>query len=103
VSDDWAESYEPAPTRMRIEAYVWYCGDDWCNCSEAVLEEITPNPRVGLPWIERRRLWEGEFRTDGEQGATTDLNREAARLRRHHNALFHQIEWPWDRTAKASA
>lgn len=45
----------------RIEAYIWYCGDEICDCTQPVIEKIEPNLKVGFPWVMRTRLWEGTF------------------------------------------
>lgn len=47
--------------RDRIEALIWYCGDDECDCTVPAIERIQPNYRVGYPWVTRTRLWEGAF------------------------------------------
>jgi hypothetical protein len=55
----------------RVTAYVWYCGDETCDCTQPVVERITPNLEAGFPWIRRERLWTGTFRSgaDPEESA----------------------------------
>ena len=91
---DWALD---APAGELI-AFVWYCGDDWCGCSEAQIRHIVKRNASGGIHTSRT-LWSGKFRSDHEFGATTDLNREAARLRRKHHDLRRRIFWPWSRKA----
>lgn len=96
---DWADG--DIPEGGKIQGFVWWCGDEDCDCTEAqiVWSDLSLRP-VGI-----RTLWSGTFRSgwpyeygEGEgRSPSNELNREAARLRRHHNALFHRIEWPWDR------
>lgn len=45
----------------RIQAHLWYCGDQECDCTHPVIERITPNVDAGYPWIRRETLWEGTF------------------------------------------
>lgn len=63
----------------RLIAYVWTCGDDWCDCSQAVIQahhqacrhiqyDGTEGHRVVVPY-----LWEGEFRTDHAPGSWPEL------------------------------
>jgi hypothetical protein len=95
---DWAD--QPIPSGGVIEAFVWWCGDEHCDCTEAQIRwrDLSLRP-VGI-----RTLWQGTFRSgwpyeyeprDGPS-PSTELKREAARLRRKHNALFHRIVWPWN-------
>jgi hypothetical protein len=51
----------------RLEAQMWWCGDDYCDCTQPVIERITPNHQAGYPWVHRERVWEGEFLTSTEQ------------------------------------
>ncbi len=46
----------------RLEARIWWCGDD--DCTQPVIERISPNLEAGYPWIRRETLWAGEFLTD---------------------------------------
>lgn len=49
----WEDTYE--------ESYIWYCGDEICDCYQPVIEEVSPNRKAGHPWVKRRRVWEGTF------------------------------------------
>ena len=79
-------------TKLPLVGYVWYCGDDWCGCTQAKISRRTRN-KAGYPNLQL--VWEGEFYTDHEQGATTELNRTAQAMRRKCHDLYEQIEWPW--------
>lgn len=48
----------------RLVAKVWWCGDDYCDCTKPLIERITPNHKGGYPWVHREAVWEGEFLTD---------------------------------------
>lgn len=64
----------------------WWCGDEYCNCHQFVIERITPRKGsniVGL--IDRKPLWSGRFRSDGEQ-PTPDEVREAVAAIINHEA-----------------
>jgi hypothetical protein len=53
----------------KLEAFVWWCYDEVCDCSQAVIERVTP--RVDALWPKRERIWEGTFFTEGEGSAET--------------------------------
>lgn len=107
VSGDWADALADGLIAMR--AHVWWCGDDVCDCTQARIEGATRRGPGGSPWYEET-LWTGTFRSGwpceydeserAEGGPTTELNREARRLRKRHHALYRRIEWPWDRTRR---
>ena len=48
----------------RVIARIWWCGDDYCDCTKPLIERITPNREAGYPWIRREALWSGKFITD---------------------------------------
>ena len=48
----------------RIIGRVWWCQDETCDCTQALIEKITPNFEAGPPWIIRERLWSGTFYTN---------------------------------------
>ncbi len=50
--------------KPRIVAEIWWCGDDYCDCTEPMIVRITPNLKAGYPWIHREVLWSGEFLTE---------------------------------------
>ncbi len=45
----------------RTRAYVWWCGDEVCDCVMPVIERLTPNTKAGFPWVHVERVWEGTF------------------------------------------
>lgn len=107
IDADWAEHVPDGLIAMR--AQVWRCGDEVCDCTQARIEGAARRGIGGSP-LHDEVLWTGTFRTGwpyeydeserSEGGPTTELNREARRLRKRHNALYHRIEWPWDRTRR---
>jgi hypothetical protein len=85
--------HRPVP---RVEGYVWWCGDEWCDCTQAQIERVVPNPN----WpgtVLRTVIWSGTFYSGGEAGATTELNRVAGLMRRRCHDLYAQIWWPWNK------
>jgi hypothetical protein len=50
---EWAEP--------RLVAELWWCGDDWCDCTKPQIVRITPNTDAGYPCVRRELIWEGEF------------------------------------------
>ena len=52
----------------RLQAYIWWCGDDQCNCQQAQIRGVKPNHEAGYPWIKPVTIWTGTFFTDGEGG-----------------------------------
>lgn len=84
---------DDVPPDVLLRGVDWWCGDDWCNCSEARIESYR---RDRDPWIaDLATVWTGDFHTDGEPGSSTELNRMAQHLRRHHHDLYARIRWPW--------
>ena len=45
----------------RLEARLWWCGDEECNCYQPQVTKITPNREAGYPWIHREDVWQGTF------------------------------------------
>lgn len=98
--DDWTAN---VPTDGKLVATVWWCGDEYCDCTQAQIQHWVRNQN-DTRFVPGTTLWWGTFHTDGtgwvdDLSSTTELNREARRLRKKHNELFHRIEWPWDRKA----
>ena len=57
---------------LQTVAYVWWCGDEVCDCSQVAVERLYENAR------DRRFVWivriaEGPFSTDGEQPAPGEI------------------------------
>ena len=51
----------------RLIAYLWWCGDYICDCTQPKVEEIRPNLDAGYPWVCRTVLWEGIFLSGGSE------------------------------------
>ena len=60
-----------------VEFYVWWCGDDVCDCTQAQIVRRRPNETD--PRFQRiDLLWKGTFFSDGESGANEELQRAIA-------------------------
>jgi hypothetical protein len=94
--DEYCGWVEGVDTSRRHMAEVWWCGDEWCDCTEA---RITSYLLAFPGRRDIRNEWEGAFMTDGEghDVASTELNRMAQHLRRHHHDFYRLVQWPWDR------
>ena len=55
--EEWESGY--------VVALVWYCGDDDCACYQPLIEQVSPNHKVGYPWVRRETLWSGTFVSTG--------------------------------------
>lgn len=91
----------------RLEAYIWFCGDLDCDCSQPMIEHIEPNLRAGYPWIKREHVWKGTYRAEASMSeykdqvielrkackrygvAVPDIYRPAARDHRDHVVRLH--------------
>jgi hypothetical protein len=91
----WIPSPETIKFNDLFWGYVWWCEDTYCDCSKA---RITLRRKNEYGFYNSHSLWNGKFYTDGEghKHTSTELNRMAAHLRKHHNEFFHKIEWPWN-------
>lgn len=79
----------------RLTGYVWWCGDEWCNCSQA---KITLRRKMDqIAFYENKDVWLGVFHSDGEglDEIHNSLNRMAQHLRRHHKEFYRRVQWPW--------
>lgn len=77
-----------------IRAEVWYCGDEWCNCTQAQIVARFRN-LFDSRWIVPRLLWEGEFYTDGRFAAAEDeLTAKQADLEATEPEMASRIIWP---------
>lgn len=71
-------------TRMtyptEIKAFMWYCGDEFCECSQPVIEKFTwRSDELGRrKLIKRERLWEGTFHSEAELEEREEQHRELA-------------------------
>lgn len=96
TDEGWVDN---VPDGGRIYAHVWSCGDVECDCTQAQIVHWA-STQNGTRLVNRSTLWHGTYYIDRDwTKPTRELNREARRLRKKHNELFHRIEWPWDRKA----
>jgi len=63
---------------VETEAFMWYCGDEVCECSQPVVEQYTyRSDYLGRrKLIDRKRLWEGTFRAGADAGESEAQRRE---------------------------
>jgi hypothetical protein len=110
----------PEPLRFAkrnyLRATVWWCGDEYCNCTQARIEgwdyayDLDGNaaewPTPGVFVFPRFRdsdgrhgmldtVWEGRFLSEGEPGAADDLVVVSEYLKAIAPELAAQIRWPW--------
>jgi hypothetical protein len=45
----------------RLEAELWWCGDEVCDCTKPQIVRISPGNQY--PWVKREAVWEGTFLT----------------------------------------
>jgi hypothetical protein len=76
--------------RPRLEAYVWWCGDEECDCTQPRIELV----HGVMGRVDRDPLWVGTFRS-GEEGGRTELNQTAKKMRRVWPEAYRRIFWPW--------
>lgn len=75
-----------------VKGYIWWCGDNWCNCTQAKIVARFRN-LADSRWIVPRLLWAGPFHTDGEPGALDELLTKRQRLRETEPDLEALIVW----------
>lgn len=80
----------------RLIAYVWWCGDYDCDCTQAQILLRGRNEH-GFDVV-LATVWEGEFRTFGESGAAAELWRVRKAMRSVLPEVERTIDWqldPW--------
>lgn len=89
--DEWHVGHQGPLSDIRAE--VWWCGDEWCDCTQA---QVTARFRNLLDsrWIVPRVLWQGTFFTDGECGAEEELDAKRAELEAVEPDIATRIIWP---------
>lgn len=45
----------------RLQAYVWWCQDEVCDCNQPVVELVQRHPTLGGTACKTTRLWEGKY------------------------------------------
>lgn len=91
-----AQRVVASPPDARWQGYVWWCGDDWCDCYQATIEHRTPNP-IDRRWAIVDTAWQGGFYT-GDEGdehstAVLELRRAHALLHAERPAAARRVEW----------
>ena len=79
---------------IAIVGYVWDCGDDVCNCTQATIEALWKN--ADAPgWLVREYVWQGEFHTDGESGASEELMEVRSAMALFWPEAEAKVAWGW--------
>ena len=71
-----------------IQAHIWHCGDDTCDCYQPRIDHLVPihHPSLGRPGYRIETLWEGSFISGPTLDEMKMLRRElATELRRRRN------------------
>lgn len=88
--DEWYAVHQGS--LINIDADVWWCGDNWCDCTQA---QITARFRNATDytghWIVPITLWQGEFHSEGESGT---LAAKRAEVERDEPEMAVRIIWP---------
>jgi hypothetical protein len=77
---------------LRTVGEVWWCGDDYCDCTQAQIVEIYRN-KVVQPGVVRIAIWQGAFFTEGEPGAYEELQAKRAKMKGADPGAEAEIEW----------
>ena len=48
-----------------LEAKIWWCGDDICDCHQPQIDLCYPNPHNSR-FILRKEIWRGRFGCEGD-------------------------------------
>jgi hypothetical protein len=91
MTEAWLAEHKGA--YVKTVAYVWWCGDDCCDCTQAVIVERYKNAKDPRFFVSVG-VWEGEFHTDGEPGAAEELAAKRAALECADPDLAARIQWP---------
>ena len=68
-------------------AYIWWCGDDWCDCTQPVVENVQPNLKGGIPGVvTRERVWSGTFHSAASAEESKKQRHELEIAAKEHNA-----------------
>jgi hypothetical protein len=62
-------------TYYRTDVYVWYCGDEECDCHQPVAERVYWHALVrGAQW--RVRVWEGAYHSQPTAAEMREMNED---------------------------
>jgi len=67
--------------QTKLEARLWWCEDNVCDCHQPQIDRIKPNMEAGYPWIRRENVWRGTYTWGGE-----DMDKLRAELLEAANA-----------------
>lgn len=57
--EEWEKPY--------LEARLWWCEDEVCDCTQPQIDLCEPNWEAGYPWIKRKTVWEGTFHSEADR------------------------------------
>lgn len=97
--DEWLAKHKG--DYLHTVGQVWYCDDDYCNCSQAQVIDVFKNKTewrdyFGQRWVVHLGVWEGKFYTDGELGAAEELRAYRLALREADPEREAAIQWDFD-------
>lgn len=88
--DEWMRTHKGA--LRRVEGHIYYCDDPVCDCSQPSVVAVFDNA-TARPGVVRVALWEGAFRTNGEEGAEDELRAVRAAMDATGSDLASRIDW----------
>lgn len=81
--------------QTKLIARVWQCGDT-CHCCQAKVEEVSPNRKLGRPFIHRKILCQGTFFSDPSPEEWKVIGSELASMAEDFDVPRNEIEsLPW--------
>lgn len=89
-SDKWMDEHKG--DYLYTIGRIWECNDDYCDCSEAQIQEIYANKKAP-GWIIRNTIWNGKFYTDGEPGAYEELSAKRLEMMLEDPVRASMIRW----------
>lgn len=82
-----------APDDAKLTGFVWWCHDEHCDCTQATIEQRRPNPRF-RGWWDLADLWQGEFLSEGQHGASlVELRRMSELIKAERPAAWGRVRW----------
>jgi hypothetical protein len=84
----------------RLQAYIWWCGDDDCDCVQPVVDRVEPSPTDRRFW-KRTNIWEGTFVSRGGNWGDPEMpTKEDLEAELHEACERFQIPWDQERLDK---
>ncbi len=60
-------------TKNYLRAYLWWCGDEVCNCYQPKIELVKPRQWSHLQVYDFKLLWAGDFHSEPEMQEMQDM------------------------------